>query len=190
MTQVVDGLRSYYDKRERRYVHFVDGGITDNTGLRAIYEIVEVAGGMKAFLKKHRRKPPRYFVIIAVNASTDPEPKMDASNKQPSLEETINAVSDVQLHRYNAATLELIEQSMMRWSRELSTPERPITPYFIQVSFRDIKKPAMARFFNRIPTSFSLSEEQVNELTAAGRDLLRNNPDYRRFVADLEAESR
>ncbi|MEA3275160.1 MAG: patatin-like phospholipase family protein [Pseudomonadota bacterium] len=57
LAQVVDGLQSYYEKDRRRYAHFVDGGITDNLGLRAIYEVVEVAGGAKAFLRKFDRKP-------------------------------------------------------------------------------------------------------------------------------------
>ncbi len=50
-------------------------------------------------------RPPRLLTIISVNASTDPEPMMDETNKQPSLEETVAAVTDAQLHRYNAATL-------------------------------------------------------------------------------------
>lgn len=50
LLQVMEGLEAYGDKDKRKYVHFVDGGITDNLGLRAIYEIVEVAGGVKAFL--------------------------------------------------------------------------------------------------------------------------------------------
>ena len=184
LTQVVDGLVSYYKKEGRQYAHFVDGGITDNTGLRAIYEVVEVAGGAQAFLKKLDRKPPHRLVIIAVNASTDPEPEMDASNKQPSLQETMGAVTDVQLHRYNAATLELMDKSVKRWARELSTPARPVTPYFIQVSFRDLQQPGRRKFFNQIPTSFSLTDEQVDKLIAAGRELLRNNPDFQRFVAE------
>ncbi len=185
LTQVVEGLNSYYDKERRKYAHFVDGGITDNLGLRAIYEIVEVAGGVKAFMKKLDHEPPRRLVIISVNASTDPEPEMDISNKQPSLEETINAMSDVQLHRYNTATLELLQQGVTRWAQELSTPERPVTPYFIQVGFSDVEQPERRQFFNRIPTSFSLSDEQVDRLIAAGHELLRSNPDYQRFLADL-----
>lgn len=188
LTEVVDGLQSYFKKDKRQYAHFVDGGITDNTGLRAIYEVVEVAGGAQSFLKKFGRKPPRRLVIISVNASTDPEPEMDASNKQPSLEEAIGAVTDVQLHRYNAATLELMDTSVKRWARELSTPARPVTPYFIQVGFRDIRQPEQLRFFNQVPTSFSLTDEQVDKLIAAGRELLRSNPDYQRFVAGLGGE--
>jgi len=185
LAQIVGGLRSYFKEDRRQYAHFVDGGITDNLGLRAIYEVVEVAGGAQAFLKLNERKPPRRLVIISVNASTDPEPEMDVSNKQPSLEETIDAVTDVQLHRYNAATLELMDKTVTRWARELSTPGRPVTPYFVQLSFRDISQLEKRQFFNRIPTSFSLTDEQVDRLISAGRDLLRSNPDYQRFVADL-----
>jgi len=185
LVEVFDGLQSYFKKDKRKYAHFVDGGITDNLGLRALYEMSEIAGGAKEMLKKLNLRPPRRFAVITVNASTDPEPEMDASNKHPSLKETINAVTDVQLHRYNAATLGLMKQSVARWAKELSTPERPVTPYFIQISFRDIQQSEKRRFFNRIPTSFSLSGEQVDRLVGAGRELLRNNPGFQQFLSDL-----
>ena len=186
MTQIVAGLNSYYKKDGRQYAHFVDGGITDNLGLRAIYELVELTGGAKTLVaKKLGRKPPRSLAFISVNASTDPEPEMDASNKQPSLSETIGAMSDVQLHRYNVATMELMDKSIKRWAKELSTPSRPVTPYFIKIGFRDIQHPEQRRFFNNVPTSFSLTDEQVEKVIAAGRELLRSNPDYQRFVASL-----
>jgi NTE family protein len=182
----VRGLNTYFEKDRRQYAHFVDGGITDNLGLRAIYEIIEIAGGPKVFIeKKLGRKPPRRLVVISVNASTDPEPEMDVSNKQPSLSETISAMSDVQLHRYNVATLELMDKSVARWAKALSTTGRPVTPYFIQVGFRDLAQPEQQRFFNQVPTSFSLTDEQVDKLIAAGRELLRANPDFQRFVAGM-----
>ena len=123
--------------------------------------------------------------MIAVNASTDPEPEMDMSNRQPSIAETISAMSNVQIHRYNDATLEVMQERMNYWSDELSTPERPVTPYFVDIGFVDIKQPEHRSFFNAIPTSFSLTEEQVDRLIEAGHELLRNNPDYQRLLADL-----
>jgi len=186
LSLAVDGLNTYFKKDRRQYAHFVDGGITDNLGLRAIYEIIEISGGARAFVKKKLdRKPPRRLAIISVNASTDPEPEMDVSNKQPSLSETINAVSDVQLHRYNVATMELMDKSVHRWAKELSAPGRPVTPYFIKVGFRDFAQPEQLQFFNQVPTSFSLTDEQVDKLIAAGRELLRSNPEYQRFVAGV-----
>ena len=52
LVQVVDGLRSYFIEDKRQYAHFVDGGITDNLGLRALYGVVRSPGSGKVFLKK------------------------------------------------------------------------------------------------------------------------------------------
>ena len=185
MSEVVRGLKSYFKTDKRDYAHLVDGGITDNLGLRAIYEVMEIAGGPAAILQKRGRPTPQRVVIISVNASTDPEPEMDASNEQPSLMETVNAMSDVQLHRYNAATLQLMKESVTRWAKELSTPKKPVMPYLVETSFRDIQQPERRRFFNQVPTSFALSEEQVDRLIAAGREILREDPEFQRLLADL-----
>ena len=184
LTQVVEGLETYGHKDSRPYAHYVDGGITDNLGLRAIYEIVEVGGGPSALLKGLGRRPPSRLVVISVNASTDPELEMDKSNKQPSLEETIDAVSSAQLHRYNAATLELMRETLPRWAKEVSTPVHTVESHFIQVGFNDIDKPDLFKFFNLIPTSFDLSDEQVDKLIDAGRRLIRENPDFQSLLAE------
>lgn len=186
VAQIVDDLQSYFMKENRKYAHFVDGGITDNLGVRALYEIIEIAGGPKEIHEWLDLRPPRRFAVIVVNASTDSEPEMVASNKIPSLTETIAAMTSIQIQRYNTSTLELVKKSVRRWAKELSTPERPVTPYFIQIGFRDIQDPEAKSFFNQIPTSFTLSEEQVGRLIALGGELLRNNPDYQRFLADLD----
>jgi NTE family protein len=182
---IIHGLDSYFIKKNREYVHFVDGGITDNLGLRSVYELVTVSGGAKAYMNTHHRSIPRQIAIISVNASTDPDPDMDSSNKEPSIAETIGSVTDVQLHRYSVATHELMKNSLNSWAGDLSTPDRQVTPYYIQVEFRDIKPPSLIPFFNAIPTSFTLSDEQNDKLIKAGRDLLRNNPVYQQLVRDL-----
>lgn len=185
---VTHGLDTYFKKKDREYVHLVDGGITDNLGLRAIYEVVEVTGGAQQFLDRYKRDVPDRIVVISVNASTDPEPEMDKSNRQPSLKETINAMSDVQLHRYNAATLSLIENSLKRWSEEVSTPEHQVEPHFIEVAFSAAEKPHERTFLNAIPTSFGLTDHQVDYLIEAGRKLLRDNPQFQQLVKSMGGE--
>ncbi len=183
--QILQGLASYYKKDKRQYAHFVDGGITDNLGLRAPYEIVTISGGARAHMKKAGLSHPSGLVFISVDASTSPEPEMDASRKQPSMAETIGAISDAQLHRYNTDTLELTKKSLNSWSRELSIRGKRVKPYFIQLGIKDIKQPEELHYLNTIPTSFSLSDEQVDVLIKTGRELLRNNPDFKRFLASL-----
>ena len=189
MVMVFEGMESYLEKDRRQYIHLVDGGITDNLGLRAVYEIVEIAGGVESFLAQTKREPPRRLVFIAVDASTHPDAAMDQTNEQPSLEEIINAMSDAQLHRYNAATIELMKRSLVRWAEELSTPESPVVSYFIQLSFRDFQEPSERQFFSRIPSSYSLSDEQVDRLIEAGREQLWANPEFQRFLLDLRSDA-
>jgi NTE family protein len=107
------------------------------------------------------------------------------SRKQPSIKETISAVSDAQLHRYNTDTLELMDKSLTRWARELSTGGKRVKPYFVQLGIKDVRQPEELDYLNMIPTNFSLSDQQVDILIKGGRELLRNNPDYKRFLASL-----
>ncbi len=190
LASIVEGLETYFERDKRNFAHFVDGGITDNLGLRAIYDIIEVTGGMTHYLHKYKRQPPRRIIVMVVNASTDPEPDMDQTNKQPSLKETIGAMSDVQLHHYNVATIELMKNTITHWTRVLSTPEKPIKSYFIRVNLKDIKDPERRKFLNKVPTSFKLTDEQVDKLIEAGGELLRDNPEFRQLLADLESESK
>ncbi len=182
---VVEGLGTYFDRETGKYAHFSDGGITDNFGLRAVLEVTELHGGLSEYLKQFDRKPPRRMILIAVNASTDPKPEMDKTNVQPSLEETVSAMSDIQLHRYNTATIELMKRTIDRWSRELSTPGRPVSSYFILLDFKDVSDPKRRQFLNRTPTSFSLTDEQVDSLIETGGELLRNNPEFQRLMSDM-----
>jgi NTE family protein len=185
MVEVVRGLRTYADKDQRRYAHFVDGGITDNLGLRAVYEIVEVAGGVQQFTRATQGKPPRRLIVISVDAATKPEPEANRSTRQPSLEQTVDAVSSVQLHRYNAATIDLMQQTIPRWAQELSTPGRKVEHHFIRLGFSDIQEPESFKILNLIPTSFGLSDEQVERLIDTGRGILRNNEEFQRLLAEL-----
>jgi len=179
-------LQKYLEPNENvKYVHLVDGGITDNLGLRAIYEVMELSGGARQIIKKVNQKPVGHFAVISVNASTHSSQEIGKTNQVPSLETTINAVSDIQLHRYNAATIELFQQGMQRWSQALSTPQKRVTDYFIEVGFDGIKEPLQRDFFNAIPTSFTLTEEEADKLIKAGRTLLRNHPVYQELIRNL-----
>jgi len=186
----VDGLDSYADHDQRHYIHFVDGGISDNLGLRALYEIIELSGGFTRYAEKMQRTPPRRLILISVNAATDPQSSMDQTPKQPSTAQSISAVSNVQLRRYSTDTIALVDKSLKRWAEEISSPQHPVEPYFILLDFNGIEDPDRREFLNQIPTSFSLTDEQVDTLIAAGGELLRGNPEFRRLLADLAADAR
>ncbi len=182
------GANSYKDKVNRKYIHYVDGGITDNMGLRAMTDVMAAAGGPSALLSALDRKPPSKIVFISVNASTEQDSEMDKSNKQPGILASMNAMTDVQLHRYNAATIDMVKHRLDMWAEKTSTPENQITPYFVNIGFEEVPQPQLKYFLNKIPTSFSLTNEQVDTLIASARTLLHNDPTFQQFLATVSGK--
>jgi NTE family protein len=173
---------------ERQLLHFVDGGITDNLGLRAIQEIVEMGGGVTALNARMNRKQASQMMLISIDASTAPESNMDLIEEQPSVADVLSAVTDVQLRLYNRSTIDLVERSLDRWTEQMSVDGNFFAPYFVKLQFNDLRKSQkdilQFQFLNKIPTSFSLTKEEVDELIKTGRELLLNNPEFKRFMAD------
>lgn len=185
LLQVVEGLRGYADKQQRRYIHLADGGLTDNLGLRAFQETIDLAGGLRPFLRKIDRAPNGHVMVISVDASGNAASGLGLGLRAPSMLQAIDVMSDVQLHRYNAATLEQMHDSLQRWAREVSTPQRTVQPWLVKVSLRDIPDPAERTRLSKVTTSFDLKPDEVAALVAAGRALLRDNPEFRRMRAQL-----
>lgn len=186
LDEIIAGADTLHNNENIRYIHMVDGGITDNMGLHAAIDIVTLTGGAEQILKEINFDPPSHLIVILVNASThDPQPDMVLTNEEPSLSETINAISSVQLHRYNTSTLEIMKSNLKKWAKNASTPEHPVDSYFIHINLRDIADPEERNFFNTIPTSFSLTKEQVDKLINAGNKLLHENSEYQRLVLNL-----
>lgn len=185
LAQTLEGLHSYQDKQGRKYIHFVDGGITDNMGLRAMSDVVMISGGPQAVINKMQRKLPGKVVILSVNASTVKHPDIDKTAEQPSMIESMTAMTNIQLHRYNASTLDMVRNNLDDWAKQLSTPEHKINTYFIEVSLEDVKQPEMKLFLNQIPTSFKLEPDQVDALIENGRALLRADQEYQQLLKEI-----
>ena len=167
----------------------MDGGITDNLGIRTLYDRVTVLGGTSRAAEKLGTNEVTKVVILLVNAQTRPGNPMEQSSDEPSIGEVINSVSDAQLQRYNTESLILVEDSLNTWAAELSTPTKTITPYFIQVDFEAIHDAEKRQLFNNIATSFSLPSDEVDGLIEAARKLLRKNPEFKRLVKDINDQS-
>ena len=188
LEESIKGIDILLNKQRLRYIHLVDGGITDNLGLLALYDFVTLAGGAVQTLHQMKTKPPKYFVVISVNSSTDPNSDMDISNKEPSILDTINSMSDIQLHRFNRTTQALLESKIKQWAKAISTPEHQVKSYFINVSLKDVHKTELRLLLNKIPTSFGLSKETIERLVDTGSNLLYQNSEYQRLVSDLQGE--
>lgn len=181
----VKGLKSYADKEKRPYIHLVDGGITDNLGLLALNDIVEISGGGQEYIRKNQIQTTPYFVIISVDASTFPEYEMDKVDEPPSVSETMSAMTDIQLHRYNDATKVLIEQQMQSWVTTNSALHREVHAYFIDINLQSVTDPSQYRAINDIPTALSLDKASVDILIEEGKHQLQSNAEFQQLLKNL-----
>ncbi|HEY5656320.1 MAG TPA: patatin-like phospholipase family protein [Myxococcota bacterium] len=180
--------RNFYAMRDagsKRYIHLVDGGISDNLGLRPAIDFVTAVGGIEALREIQGFQVPDRMVVIVVNAETDPDPMIDLTAAAPSFASLMNSVSGGQIRRYNFETLMLTKGLLERWGRELSSDAHRVTTHMINVSFDALQDPDERRYFKHIPTSFSLSDKQVDRLREAGRRLLRDSPDFQALLRDM-----
>ncbi|MGR5064979.1 patatin-like phospholipase family protein [Photobacterium sp. DNB22_13_2] len=180
----IEGLKSYQDKYDRTFIHLVDGGITDNLGLLSFYDVIESSGGGEVFFQQIGATALPHFVMIVVDASTSPDFEMERSTREPTINETLSAMTDIQLHRYNDASKSLFVATMDQWASILSTDEIEVSTYFIDINLNDVSDITKRHYLNQIPTDLSLDPEQVDALIEEGYQQLINNEDFQTFLTD------
>jgi NTE family protein len=183
----VASLDFYLNKENPPYVTLVDGGVTDNLGLRTITKSVGLSGGANKIYERayKNQKSPNQLVVVVVNASTHSDTEIGKSRALPSIRDTLSAVTDIQLHLYNTETNLLLKEQLGEWAQTISSKEHPIKSYFIELDVTGIQNPKDRVFFNQVPTSFSIDKEQADRLIDVARRLLRENPEFQRLLLEL-----
>jgi NTE family protein len=189
---LIDRLGSYGDKEQRKFIHFVDGGLVDNLGLRALADSMKIHGGVEAYFQDVGKQVPRRFVIIEVNAATGTHRNMDLSPEQPHVSQVVSAVTDMQIQKGDAESVQSAKDLMANWSEKLSTPGHPVSGYLVQVELAGeeakshfLSENVPLNIVSHMPTNFSLSDEQVDFLITEGGHLLRINPVYQQLLSEL-----
>jgi NTE family protein len=113
---------------------------------------------------------------------------MSSTLKRPSVANTVNTISRIQLHRYNVATKKLTHRVLQEWAEELSTEDKPVDYYFIDINFSQLQDPAVVEYLNKVPTSFDLTNKQVTSLIEAGKSLVVQHPEFKRLLRDISFE--
>ena len=117
----------------------------------------------------------------------NPNPKIDLSSAAPSFASLMNAVSGSQIRRYNLETLLVAEESLRQFGQSVAGAEsEDVRSSLIEVSFDYLPEEDDRNYFKRLPTSFALDDQTVDRLRAAGRQLLRDNPDFQNLINRLD----
>ena len=192
-------IRDLSDSAQRPYIHVVDGGVSDNLGLRGMLEAFELLEASPQFQKEADLDRLKHIVVVAVNSRSAPSTDWDRSPTPPGLVAQLMQSSSVPIDHFSYESVELLKDIAQRWaSRRLLDVARKrlegmtqaqaeaavshITFDAIDVSFDAIADPAEQRYFMDLPTSFVLPDEAVDRLRELGGRLLRQSPAYQSLL--------
>jgi NTE family protein len=195
-------LETYSDSAKRPYVHLVDGGVSDNVGLRSVMDIFQ------AYLASRLLGAPtpldhiRRIVVFVVNSQPAPSNDWDTSENPPGLLTTLMQAAGVPIDHNSEETIEQLKDIAASWrllrqirnSSAYTAKKDPaldavtnapnIDLRVIDVSFRALKDRAEAEYLENLPTSFALPDEAVDRLRAAAGRILDESPDFQQIVRD------
>jgi NTE family protein len=196
---------AFQDSKSRPYLHLVDGGLADNLGMRAVLEALEELEAVRLRGGKTPLDNINKIVVVVVNSLSVPKTNWDQSERPPGNIEILIKATGVPIDRYSYETIELLRDIMARWGmmrmiRDSAAFDRTKDPrlaglinapsarlYAIDVSFSALKDPKEFEYLNDLPTSFSLTDEQVDRLRAAAGKILLESPDFQRLVKEAGA---
>ena len=203
--QRLNEMRSFQDSAHRPFIHLVDGGLSDNLGLRAVLETMEELEVSRVYRRVTKLDRIKRIVVFVVNSLSIPRTNWDESARAPSDLVILLKATGVPIDRYSYEAVELLKDIVARWNtirtlkaagafanagnedlaKAVDVPNTEL--YAIDVSFISHPEQAERDYLNELPTSFALSDEQVDRLRAAAGAIMRASPEYQRMLRDLGA---
>lgn len=191
------------------YLHLVDGGVSDNLGLRSG---LDVFNWMEALREAGHKTPldhVQQIIVIVVNSMSTPKTDWNKSESPPGTIPVLIKAAGVPIDRYSNEQIEYLRDIEARWNMMRSLKNLPAIKrisskdsnpaleairkvpnaklYTINVSFAGVPDQAERDYLNQLPTSFVLSDEAVDRLRAAAGAALLNSPDFQQLLSDTHA---
>lgn len=175
----------------KRFVHLVDGGLSDNLGLRRIADYVSQSGGIRPVLAALQRdqaapsRPPRRIVFVSVSSERNAPLAVERKGEVPGPLEVLNAMVFGGLGRYSRETSLVFSEAVGQWRRELQHAAgagSDVDIYTIEINLSDVEDRALREQVMAIPTAFRISAEHLELLRRAARESVAQSRELGRFL--------
>ncbi len=196
---LANNMAPYLDREKKPYLHLLDGGVSDNLGLRAILDRIVFRGDFWETIKDTHHRNVHKIIFIVVNAETQPDSLWDRVESPPAFAAMLESYSSIAIERYNVETVALLKESLKGWTEQVRRQRCPegrlslepgscgdIEFYLVEVKFDALKDEKERWYFKRLPTSFSLPPEDVDRLRDAAHRILMESREFRRLLNDLQ----
>lgn len=198
-------IEQYFDGKDRRYIHLVDGGVADNVGMRGVLDALQLLEALHGAGQPTPLDKVRRVIVFVVNSLSSPATEWDRVETPPGTFDILVKATGVPIDHYSYEAVELLKDISARWEngrhlRELAgcatTPQTPVCQairvpdaqiYAIDVSFAGLKDKNELAYLNEQPTSFVLPPEAVDRLRAAAGTIILESPEFKRLLRDVGA---
>jgi predicted acylesterase/phospholipase RssA len=204
--KIAKAASSYTNATKRPYIHLLDGGISDNIGLRGPSQSLLSTDGQDTILSKIDQGKIKKIAIITVNAKPGGSADWDKKKRAPGLLGVLSTVTSAPMDNYSFETIEslsekidsdyvkpkqterdfkqFLKQNCPNVSLPVDLPD--VGFYNIELSFDHIKDPKMRKRLKELGTNYHLAADEVDLLKRAARELLRESGKYRELVEALK----
>jgi len=197
-------MQSFQDSTNRPFVHLVDGGVSDNLGLRGVLEDLEEIEASKEYRKAQGVRFLKRLVVVMVNSLSVPDTGWDRASAPPGGISMMIKAAGVPIDRYSSEQIELLKDIVRRWGQNragyiqkklkqdpaFDVESVPLVEFYpIQVSFENIPDETERSRFMNLPTSFVLPPDDVDGLRSMAGKLLRQSPLYLKLVQELGGDA-
>jgi len=193
-------LEQLDDADEDRYFHLVDGGVSDNLGLRGVLDFLEAFEALRLAGRPTPLDHVRRIIVFVVNSASSPSFDWNEKENSPSALSILMKASGVPVDRYASESIELLRDIDARWTalraiRDSAAFDKAKDPsvgwvanvpnadiYAIEVSFRVLTDKRERDYLNQLPTSFALPTEAVDRLRGAAQKIILGSPDFQQIL--------
>src|SRR5437667_1642472 len=194
---------AYGDSVHRPYIHLVDGGVSDNVGMRAVLDALEILEALHEAGRPTPLDSARRIIVFVVNSLSSPPTNWDESENPPGTVDILLKSAGTPIDAFSFETTELLRDTAARWrtmrltrnSAALATNTDPAVAaalrvpaaeiYAIDVSFAALKDKAELDYLNQQPTSFVLPPEAVDRLRAPAGPFIMDSPEFNGLLKDV-----
>ncbi|HEX5162401.1 MAG TPA: patatin-like phospholipase family protein [Steroidobacteraceae bacterium] len=187
-------LVSFLDSTSYPYLHLADGAFADNLGARAILDEVALGDTVTDALRRNGFSRARRMLFIVVDARTGFDRRYAQVPEPLGIKKVMDAVVSATFNRYSFETMNLLRARVKRWENEVRTTRCqsavaiPDCGEFdvdlVELSFEQVKDDDEREYLDRIPTSFTLSTEEIIRLRRAAHLLVEESPELRHFLEE------
>jgi NTE family protein len=199
-------MEEFTDGANRPYIHLVDGGVSDNIGARGILDALEELMLSADYAKEKGADILRRLIFVVVNARSASTKDWQKDESPPGSIKQLAQSTGVPIERYSFETVELIKDraAVAGWRRDLMVAKAQlagvsleeaeaqypkIDTHVMDVNFENLADADERSYFMNLPTSFVLTEEQVDRLREVGGRLLRESTVYQDMLQQLDAQT-